>query len=152
MAARKVCRLATEAKKKKDEEKKRAHKKMLACDSLEKHRRAQVREGLLLKDSPSTEEDDDDDDEGTKFHMGFCPKAGPRSAPALVGPSSDAVPFVQGPAASLSGAQASAKPAPVLASAEEAGPWKGKSPPSLRKPAWCLRVRRPEPLSGRRLR
>jgi hypothetical protein len=86
--AREVCRLAAEEKKrKKDEEKKRARKKMLAYDSLEKHRRAQAREGLPLEASLSTEEEDDDDDEGVEVRMGFSPEVRPRSILASAGPT-----------------------------------------------------------------
>jgi hypothetical protein len=124
-----VCRLAAEAKKNKDEEKKRAHKKMLACDLLEKHHRAQAMEGLSLEASPSTEEEEDnDDDEGTKVRMGFCPKVGPGSTPASVGPSGDAVPSVQVPAASISRARASAEPAPSLPRWKREGRGRGSHP------------------------
>jgi hypothetical protein len=85
--ARQVRRLAAEEqKRKKDEAKRWAHRKMVALDALEKHRRAQAREGLPLKSSPSTKEDDDDDDddddEGMEVHAGFSPEAGLSSAPA----------------------------------------------------------------------
>jgi hypothetical protein len=79
--------LAAKEEKKKDEEKKRAHKKMLACDSLEKRRRAQAREGLPLEASPNIEEEDDNDDEGMEVRMGFSPEVGPGSTPASAGPS-----------------------------------------------------------------
>jgi hypothetical protein len=45
--------IAEEKKKKKDEEKKRAHKKMLGRDALEKHHRAQAREGYYSKPLPA---------------------------------------------------------------------------------------------------
>lgn len=45
-----------------------------AHDSLEKRRRAQEREGLLLEASLSTN-DDGDDDEGMDVWLGFSPKA-----------------------------------------------------------------------------
>jgi hypothetical protein len=41
---------------------------------------------------------------------------------------------------------------PSLSWYKRQGPWRGKSPPSPRKPAWRLWVRGPEPLSGRPLR
>jgi hypothetical protein len=79
---------AEEQKRKKDEAKRRAHKKMVAQDLLEKHRRAQAREGVSLESSPSTEEeeDDDDEDDGMEVRVGFSPEAGFRSVPALAGP------------------------------------------------------------------
>jgi hypothetical protein len=93
---------------------------MVIRDSLEKCRRAQAREGLPLEASPSTEEEEeDDDDEGMEVRVGFSPKVGPRSVPALVSPSSDTAPSAQGSAASLSGPRASAELAPVPASVEE---------------------------------
>jgi hypothetical protein len=80
-AAREVRRLTIEEnKRKKDEAKKRAHKRMVARDSLEKHNRAQAREGLPLEASPSTE------DEGMEVCVGFSPEVGSRSALASVGP------------------------------------------------------------------
>jgi hypothetical protein len=127
-----VRRLAAEEKKrKKDEVKKRAHKRMVARDLLEKHRRAQAREGLPLEASLSTEEEEDDDDknEGMEVRVGFSPEVGPRSAPASVGPSSGAAPSVQGPVASLSGVWASAEPAPIPASVEEAEVVEGEVAP-----------------------
>jgi hypothetical protein len=69
--------------------KKRSRKRMVACDSLEKRRRAQAREGLPLEASPSTEEEDDDDD-GMEVHASFSPEVGPRSVPASMGPSGGA--------------------------------------------------------------
>jgi hypothetical protein len=49
---------------------------MLAYDALEKRRRAQAREGLPLKASPSTEDDNDvDDDKGMEVRWGFSPEA-----------------------------------------------------------------------------
>jgi hypothetical protein len=155
-AAREVRRLVAEEKKqKKDEAKKWAHKRMLARDLLEKHRRAQAREGLPLEDSPSTEEEEDDDDyndEGMEVYVAFRPEVGPSSMPAFRGPSGGAVPSAQRPAASLSGARASAKPAPVPASAEEEEVIEGEVAPFPRKSAWRLRARRPGPFNGHPLR
>jgi hypothetical protein len=150
--AREVCRLEAEAKKK-DEEKKRACKKMLARNSLEKRCRSRAREGLPLEASPSTkEEEGDDDDEGMEVRMGFSPKAEPGSVPASVDPSGDAIASAHGPVVSLPRARASVEPAPVPASVEEEGDMEGEVAPSPRKPVWRLRVRIPEPLSGRPLR
>jgi hypothetical protein len=103
---------------------------MLACYALEKRRRAQVREGLPLEASPSTEEDDDDDDdgEGMEVCMGFSLEVGLWFALASVGSSGGMAPLVQGPAASMSRAWASAEPVPIPASAEEARPWRRRSP------------------------
>jgi hypothetical protein len=92
-------------------------------DLLEKRRKAQVREGLPLESSPSTEaeeDDDDDNDVGMEVRAGFSPKVMFRSVPASVGPSSILAPSAQGPTVSLSGARASAEPAPVPALTEEA--------------------------------
>jgi hypothetical protein len=137
--------VAEEQKQKKDEAKRRAHKKRVARDSLEKRRRAQAREGLPLKSSPSTEEeedDDDDDNEEMEVHVGFSPEVEFSSAPASTGPSGGVAPSAQGPTASLPGARASAKPVPVPASAEEAeivggggslSPFRG----SHRRPCGC---------------
>lgn len=128
VAARDAHRLATkEKKKKKDEEKKLARKKMLARDSLEKHRRAQARDGLLLEAPPSTkEEEDDDNDEGMEVCMGFSPKARLGSTSSSEGPSGGAVPPVQGSEASLSRTRALVEPASVSASVEEAEAVEGK--------------------------
>jgi hypothetical protein len=128
-----VRRLAAEEqKRKKDEAKRWARKKMVARDLLEKCRRAQAREGLPLESSPSTkeeEDDDDDDDEGMEVPMGFSLEVGFRSAPALAGPSGGAAPSAQGSVASLSGARASAEPAPIRASTEETEVVEGEAAP-----------------------
>jgi hypothetical protein len=89
-ASRAARRLATEQqKKKKDEEKKRAHEKRAARDELEKHRRAQEREGLPLEASLDTFDDDDDgdDDEGMEVWLGFSPEVRLWSEPSSAGPS-----------------------------------------------------------------
>jgi hypothetical protein len=153
-AAREVHRLTAEEKKRKrDEEKRWARKKMLTHDSLEKRRRAQAREGFLLEASPSIEdEEDDDDDEGMEVHMGFNPEVGPGSAPVSAGPSSGAVPSVQGPAASLSGTWASTKPTPFPASMEEVAAMEGEVAPLPKEVVGRLRVRKLKPLSDRPLR
>jgi hypothetical protein len=116
---RETHRLAVEdKKKKKDAHKKRAYKKMLACDALEKHRRAQAREGLPLEASPSTEENDDDD-EGMEVRLGFSPEAVLWSEPASAGPSGGVYMPAQGPTTSLSEARVSTEPGPSPIVAEE---------------------------------
>jgi hypothetical protein len=60
---------------------------------------------------------------------GFSLKVRSRSMPASAGPSGGAAPSVQGPTSSLSGARASAKPAPVLASTKEAEIVEGEAAP-----------------------
>lgn len=76
-------------RKKKDAEKKRAHEKRAARDELEKHRRAQEREGLPLEASLDTFDDDDDgdDDEGMEVWLGFSPEVRLWSEPSSAGPS-----------------------------------------------------------------
>ena len=69
--------MAIEQQKKKDKEKKRIHEKRAAHDALERHHRAQEREGLPLEASSSTNDDDDDDnddDEGMEVRLGFSPE------------------------------------------------------------------------------
>lgn len=114
--------MATEEKqKKKAADKKRAHKKMMACDTLEKCRRAKAREGLPLEASPSMEDDDDgDDDEGMEVWLGFSPEAGLWSEPASAGPSGSAGVLKQGLTSSLPEVQSSARPDPIPVVAEEA--------------------------------
>jgi hypothetical protein len=83
-----TCRLAIEQQKKKDKEKKRIHEKRAAHDALERHHRAQEREGLPLEASPSTiGGGGDDDDEGMEVWLGFNPKVRLWSEPSLAGPS-----------------------------------------------------------------
>jgi hypothetical protein len=63
-ADRTARRLAAEKdKEKKDAEKARARERMRAWEALEKRRRRQARDGLLLEPSPDTPDDDDDDDD-----------------------------------------------------------------------------------------
>jgi hypothetical protein len=120
-AGREARRLVAEEKKK-DADKKQARKKMLARDALEKHRRAQVREGLPLEASPSTEDDDDDnDDEGMEVRLGFNPEARLWSAPASVGTSGGTNIPALGLAAFLSELRASTELAPVPTAMEEVG-------------------------------
>lgn len=85
-AGRTACRLAAKEKKK-DVEKKRAREKRAALNALEKHRRAQVREGVPLEPSPNTQDDDDSDDEGMEVWLGFNPEVVLWFEPSLVGPS-----------------------------------------------------------------
>jgi hypothetical protein len=117
-AANKETRLLAveDKKKKKDAHKKRAYKKMLACDALEKCRRAHAREGLPLEASPSTEENDDDD-EGMEARLGFSPEAVLWSEPASAGPSGGSDMPAQGPTTSLSEARVSTElgPSPIVA-------------------------------------
>lgn len=78
--------MAIEQQKKKDKEKKRIHEKRAAHDALERHHRAQEREGLPLEASPSTiDGGSGDDDEGMEVWLGFNPEAS--SAGALSQPS-----------------------------------------------------------------
>jgi hypothetical protein len=59
-----VRRLAAEKEKeKKDAEKARARERTRAREALEKRRRRQARDGLLLESLPETPDDDDDDDD-----------------------------------------------------------------------------------------
>jgi hypothetical protein len=60
--------------------------------------------------------------------MGFSPEVrlGLGSVPASVGPSGGTVPSTQGPTTSLSGARASAEPAPIPTSVEEVGAVEGE--------------------------
>lgn len=63
----------------------------MAREVLEKCRRAQDRDGVLLEPSPSIEDDDDDNDnEGMEVRLGFSPEVRLWSKPTLAGPSSSA--------------------------------------------------------------
>jgi hypothetical protein len=53
--------IAEKKKEKKDAKKARARERMLARDTLERHRRRQERDGLPREPSPETPDDDDDD-------------------------------------------------------------------------------------------
>jgi hypothetical protein len=75
--------------KKKDEEKKWVREKRVARNALEKHNRAQEREGLPLEASPNTngDNDDDDDEEGMEVRLGFSLEVRLWSETTSIGPS-----------------------------------------------------------------
>lgn len=75
-----------------DKERKRAHEKMEARDELEKHHRAQEKEGLpreasLELSDGNDDNDGDEDDNGMEVWLGFSPKVRPWSELPLMGPS-----------------------------------------------------------------